>query len=135
MKLPLLSSLLCLAIVSPLVAQAAGEAETTAAKPVFGPYEAIAYDRAYLQGVRTDEAGNVFLMFQPDKRGTQLVVRISMQKGAPYRPWFTGDIDLVAQENVGREPNTWTDRIQTTANYIEYRDGQNIFLHLKKIKS
>lgn len=104
-------------------------------RPVFGPYEAITYNRDYVQGVKVDDKGDIFIMFQPAKRDTQLVLRISQQEGAPYRKWFHGEIELVAQENAGREPNTWTDRVQTSANFIEYRDGQTIFLHLKKIKS
>lgn len=131
----LASALLLAVILSPLAAPALLAETAAETAPVFGPYEAIIYDRETLQGVRTDDQGNVWIMFQPAHRGTQLVLRISMQPGAPYRKWFTGEIDLVAQENVGREPNSWTDRVQTTANYIEYRDGERIFLHLRKIKS
>lgn len=105
------------------------------ANPVFGSYEAIVYDRDMLQGVRHDEkTGDVFIMFQPDKTDTQLTLKISMAEGAQYRKWFTGDEVLVAQENHGRAPNIWTDRVQTTANYIEYHANGRIFLHLKKLK-
>lgn len=104
------------------------------ANPVFGPYEAIVYDHEVLQGVKVDGAGNVFIMFQPDKTDTQLVLRISMMAGAQYRNWFTGETDLVAQENTGRAANTWTDRVQTTSKFIEYWADGKLFLHLRKIK-
>ncbi len=109
-------------------------ASATEANPVFGSYEAIVYDYDILQGVQVDGAGNIFIMFQADKTDTQLILRISMQEGAQYRNWFTGDTDLVAQENSGRAPNTWTDRVQTSAKYIEYWADGKLFLHLKKIK-
>ncbi|MCC6416576.1 MAG: hypothetical protein IT582_11760 [Opitutaceae bacterium] len=105
------------------------------AHPVFGYYEAIVYDTTMLQGVKVDEStGDVFIMFQPDKTDTQLTLRISMAEGAQYRNWFTGEEVLIAQENHGRAPNTWTDRVQTTANYIEYHADGRIFLHLKRLK-
>jgi len=105
------------------------------ANPVFGYYEAIRYDAEMLQGVRVNEqTGDVFIMFQPDKTDTQLTLRISQEEGAGYRKWFTGGEVLVAQENVGRAINTWTDRVQTSASYIEYHAEGRIFLHLKRIK-
>ena len=125
-----------------LHAQSAPSAPAAAAdaRPVFGPYEAVVYNRDYLQGVKVDGKGDVFLMFQPGKKNTQLRIRNSMQQGGPYRKWNFGTLEddgtsLVAQENSGREASTWTDRTQTSANYIEFRDGQTVFLLLKKIKS
>ncbi len=110
-------------------------ASAQGANPIFGNYEAIVYDTTMLQGVRVDEkTGDVFIMFQPDKTDTQLTLKISMAEGAQYRKWFTGDEVLVAQENHGRAPNTWTDRVQTSANYIEYHASGSIFLHLKRLK-
>ena len=81
-----------------------------------------------------DNVGDIFIMFKSDKTDTQLTLKISMAEGSQYRKWFTGDEILVAQENAGRAPDTWTDRVQTTANYIEYIADGRIFLHLKKIK-
>jgi len=104
------------------------------ANPVFGSYEAIVYDHDILQGVKVDGVGDIFIMFNTDKTDTQLVLRISMAENAQYRNWFIGDTDLVAQENSGRAPNSWTDRVQTTSNYIEYWADGKLFLHLKKIK-
>jgi len=105
------------------------------ANPVFGYYEAIRYDAAMLQGVRVNEqTGDVFIMFQPDKTDTQLTLKISQAEGSGYRKWFTGEEVLVAQENAGRAINTWTDRVQTSANYIEYHAEGRIFLHLKRIR-
>jgi hypothetical protein len=107
--------------------------ETT--RPVFGPYEAIVFDRDVLQDVKVDADGSIFLMFKPERRKAQVRIRISVREGSDYRKWFNGEDELVALENAGREPNTWTDRVQTSANYIEYRDGTHLFLHLKKTGS
>jgi len=104
------------------------------ANPVFGPYEAIVYDYDMLQGVKVDQVGDIFIMFKADKTDTQLTLKISMAEGGPYRKWFNGEEVLVAQENAGRAPDTWTDRVQTSANYIEYHANGKIFLHLKKVK-
>jgi len=105
------------------------------ANPIFGYYEAIRYDAEMLQGVRVnEETGDVFIMFQPDKTDTQLTLKISQEEGVGYRKWFTGEEVLVAQENAGRAINTWTDRVQTSANYIEYHAEGRIFLHLKRIR-
>lgn len=102
----------------------------------FGPYEALVYDADLLADVKVDDKGDVFLMFQPGKTATQVTIKISMQNGAGYRKWFTGDEVLVAQENsTGRSPGVWSDRVQTTANYIEYWAGDKLFLHLKKTGS
>jgi len=104
------------------------------ANPIFGYYEAIRFDSEMLQGVRVNEdTGDVFIMFQPDKTDTQLTLKISQAEGAQYRKWFTGEEVLVAQENAGRAINTWTDRVQTSANYIEYHAEGRIFLHLKRM--
>jgi len=125
MRLPRLLALLVLM----------GGAPFASANPVFGDYEAIIYENDMLQGVRVDRAGNILIMFQPDKADTQLTLRISTAKGSEYRNWFNGNKVLVAQENKGREPDTWTDRVKTSTHYIEYIAGGRIFLHLKKIKS
>ncbi|GEM_PF-444992 len=109
---------------------------TAPARQQFGPYEALIYDTTILAGVKVDEKGDIFLMFQPDKLDTQVTIKISMQNGAGYRKWFTGEEVLVALENsTGRTAGVWADRVQTTANYIEYWAGGKCFLHLKKIGS
>ena len=128
MKLPRLLMLLAFIGLVPF-------ASAQDANPVFGYYEAIVYDTTMLQGVKVNEqTGDVFIMFQPDKTDTQLTLKISNAEGAQYRKWFTDEEVPVAQENHGRAPNTWTDRVQTSANYIEYHANGKIFLHLKRLK-
>ena len=122
--------LLLLGLVFTLGGVVASAAEEKKA-PVFGPYEAILLDKEFVKDVRVD-GKDVFIMLQPAHRNDQLTMKISMQKGAGYRNWFTGKEVLVAQENSGRAANTWTDRIQTSANYIEYYSGDKLFLHLKR---
>jgi hypothetical protein len=102
------------------------------ANPVFGNYEALVYDTDLLQGVRVDSNGDVYLKFKPEKRDAQVRIRISMAQGSQYRKWANGEDELVALENGHRAPNAWTDQVHTSANYIEYRAGDHLFLHLKK---
>ncbi|WP_221031778.1 hypothetical protein [Actomonas aquatica] len=97
----------------------------------WGPWEAIAFDEAVVQDVRVS-GDDIFIKLQPDHRNDTLTMKISMQKGAGYRKWFTGEEVLVAQENSGRAANTWTDRIQTSASYLEYYANGKLFLHLKR---
>lgn len=135
MKLSLLIMSLVLAGVMPAVfAQQESAPAAKPANPIFGNYEAIVFDNDMLQGVRAEPNSDVFIMFKPEKRESQIYIRISMAEKAQYRKWFNGEDKLVAQENAYREPNTWTDRVNTTANYIEYWAGDHLFLHLKKIK-
>lgn len=117
-----------------LLAEAVETPASTAPAPRFGPYEALTFDKTVLADVKVDDKGDIFLMLQPDHIAAQLTIRISMQKGAGYRKWFTGDETLVAQQNTtGRTAGVWSDRVQTSATYIEYWAGGKCFLHLKKI--
>ena len=113
-----------------LAAVGARAAEPTTERS-WGPWEALAFDGTVLQNVRVT-GDDIFIMLQPDHRNDTLTMKISMQPGAPYRKWFTGGEVLVAQENSGRAADTWTDRIQTSATYIEYYSGDKLFLHLKR---
>ncbi|MCF3649584.1 hypothetical protein [Synoicihabitans lomoniglobus] len=106
---------------------AADKAETKS----WGPWEAVGFDEAVIKDVRVS-GDDIFIMLQPAHRNDKLTMKISMQMGAGYRKWFTGDEVLVAQENSGRAANTWTDRIQTSASYIEYYANGELFLHLKR---
>jgi hypothetical protein len=124
-----------LSLVFSSVALIWGAANSQGAEPTteraFGPWDAIAFDGAVVQNVKVT-GDDLFIMLQSDHKDDTLTMKISMQKGGPYRKWFTGDEVLVAQENAGRAANTWTDRIQTTANYLEYYAGGKLFLQLKR---
>jgi hypothetical protein len=133
----LLSTMVLIGAVSSapfLSAQTAEKPAQAAEVQTFGPYEALVFDKAMLANVKVDEKGDVFLLLQPDKLGEQITIKISMEKGAAYRKWFNGEETWVALQNVpgGRKPGVWSDRIQTSANYIEYWAGGKCFLHLKK---
>ncbi len=133
----LLSTMVLIGAVSSapfLSAQTAEKPAQAAAVQKFGPYEALVFDTVILSNVKVDEKGDVFLLLQPDKLGEQITIKISMEKGAAYRKWFNGEETWVALQNVpgGRKPGVWSDRIQTSANYIEYWAGGKCFLHLKK---
>jgi hypothetical protein len=131
---PGLSLFFFLASIAASFAADSAPAPKAEARRTFGPYEAIVMDKAVLQNVKVDAEGAIYLLFVPEKRGATVKIKISMAEGAEYRKWFNGEDELVALENGQRQPNAWTDQVKTTANYIEYRDGDKLFLHLKKTK-
>lgn len=100
-------------------------------KKTFGPFEAIVFDEAVIQDVRIS-GDDIFIKLQPDHRNDTLAMKNSMQEGGPYRKWFNGEVVFVAQENAGRAANTWTDRMQSSADYIDYYSDGNLFLRLKR---
>jgi hypothetical protein len=113
------------------------DAAVEVSAPRFGPYEALVFNKAMVADVKVDEKGDVFLKLQPDKVAAQVSIKISMQKGAAYRKWFTGEETLMALQNAegGRKPGVWSDRVQTSAHYIEYWADGKCFLHLKRTES
>ncbi|MFA6959500.1 MAG: hypothetical protein WC205_01980 [Opitutaceae bacterium] len=117
-----------------LSAETVAKPSATASAQKFGPYEVLTFDKAVLFDVKVDEKGDIYLMLQPDQVAAQITIKISMQKGAAYRKWFNGEESWVAQQNsTGRTAGVWSDRVQTSATYIEYWVGGKCFLHLKKM--
>jgi hypothetical protein len=100
----------------------------------FGPYEALTINSDVIRGVKVDDAGKIWLLLNPDYREREIVVKISNEAGASYRQWFNGTEELISPANQGKQPNEWTDWLETQAPYIEYwMSGQKV-LHLKKVK-
>lgn len=100
----------------------------------FGPYEALTIDDDIIRGVKVEE-GKVWLLLNPDHRQKRMVVKISNEKGAGYRKWFNGSFELISPANQGKQPNQWTDWLETEAPYIEYWMEDELVLHLKKVAS
>ena len=100
-------------------------------KKEFGPFQAVVFDQEIIQDVRV-KGDDIFIKLQPDHRNDTLTMKNSMQAGGPYRKWFNGEVVFVAQENAGRAANTWTDRMQSSANYIDYYSDGKLFLRLKR---
>ncbi len=100
-------------------------------KKTFGPWEAVVWDKEVIQDLRVT-GDDIFIKLQPEHRNAQLTMRNSMKEGGPYRKWLNGEETFVAQENAGRAANTWTDRMQTSANYIDYYNDGKLFLRLKR---
>ncbi|MBT5903723.1 MAG: hypothetical protein HOH58_16610 [Opitutaceae bacterium] len=100
-------------------------------KKEFGPFQAVVFDKEIIQDVRV-KGDDIFIKLQPDHRNDTLTMKNSMQAGGPYRKWFNGEVVFVAQENAGRAANTWTDRMQSSANYIDYYSDGKLFLRLKR---
>ena len=97
----------------------------------FGPWTAVVFDEDVIQDVRV-KGDDIFIKLQPDHRNDKLTMKNSMQVDGPYRKWFTGEEIFVAQENTGRAANAWSDRMQTSANYIHYYSDGKLFLRLKR---
>ncbi len=126
---PFLSALLIALIAS--LGSAEVQAETATTERDFGPWTAVVFVEEYLQDVRVS-GDDIFIKLQPDRRNAQLTMKNSMQEGGPYRQWFNGEEVLVAQENSGRAADAWTDRMQTSANYLDYYADGKLFLRLKR---
>lgn len=101
-----------------------------------GPYRALTFDESILQEVIYRESDNtVWLRLRPEKRNEEIVVKISNQKFANYRKWFTtDDFELVSPANAGKQPNALTDWLTTQARFIEYYMNDKLFLHLERVK-
>ncbi len=102
-----------------------------------GPYRALTYDEEILQEVVYRESDNtVWLRLRPEKRNEEIVVKISNQKFANYRKWFTtDDFELVSPANSGKQPNALTDWLTTQARFIEYSMNGDLFLHLERVEN
>ena len=94
-----------------------------------GPFSVISQNESIVSDVRTD-AENVWIKLEPAYADTTITVRISNQNGDDYRLWFHDQLDLVSAGSRGR--NTWSDRVQTKADYIEYWLNDELVLHLKR---
>jgi hypothetical protein len=100
----------------------------------FGPYEALTINSDVIRGVKVDDAGKIWLLLNPSYRDREIVVKISNEEGASYRQWFNGTEELISPANQGKQPNEWTDWLETQAPYIEYWMSGEKVLHLKKVK-
>ncbi|MCC5806813.1 MAG: hypothetical protein JJU00_10855 [Opitutales bacterium] len=112
----------------------AKDVEEPRAYPKFGPYEAIAIDADIVKGVRVDDEQRIFLLLAPEMADRELHLRISVERGAGYRKWFTGEEVFVAPPNPDRRRGEWTDWIRTESNFIEYWLDGKLFLHLRRIR-
>jgi len=98
----------------------------------FGPYEALTINEEIIRGVKVEE-GKIWLLLNPDYRQKRIAVKISNESKSGYRKWFNGSFELVSPANQGKQPNQWTDWIETEAPYIEYWMEEALILHLKKV--
>lgn len=128
-RLSILPALLATVLLA-LSAQGAAAEEATEERD-FGPWTAVVFVEKYIQDVRVS-GDDIFIKLQPDHRNDQLTMKNSMTEGGPYRKWFNGEVEFVAQENSGRPANSWTDRMQTSANFIDYYSDGKLFLRLKR---
>lgn len=115
-----------------LLAGEGPESSDESAPRRIGPYEAITFDEAVLRDARFDERGSVYLQLQPASKGKQIVVKISNDYFASYRPWLDGSFELVSPAGQTKADHAWTDHVNTVANYIEYWMDGAVFLHLKR---
>ncbi len=95
------------------------------------PFKVLAQDTTIVKDIRA-EGQDVWIKLTPEHTGDEVTVRISDQNRNHYRPWFDGNLDLVSTGFRGND--VWSDRVQTTARYIEYWVDGNLVLHLERIK-
>jgi len=97
----------------------------------FAPWQAVLFEDKFVQNVKVS-GDDIFIMLQPAHRNDKITMKASMAKGGPYRKWFTGKEVLESQQNDGRAADIWSDRIQSSANYLEYFANGKLVLHLKR---
>lgn len=138
MKIRLLLIGLIMSVASPLLRASdnsgAPPATGPASKVSAGPFEVIMIDMDFLQGV-TYMDDRIYLKRQPNRLSEAITLRASMLMGQAYRKWHNGEYDLVSPENAGHAPDSWTDWVQTSANFVEYWVGDKKILHLKRTHS
>lgn len=100
--------------------------------PVFAEefaFNILAQDEAVVKEVRS-EGGNVWIKLAPIHLADSITLRISNQNRDSYRKWFNNENDLVSAGFRGK--NVWSDRVQTSAKYIEYWYNDVLVLHLER---
>jgi hypothetical protein len=92
-------------------------------------FNVLALETKLIKDVRS-EGDNVWIKLAPANLSDGIIVRISNKNRDFYRPWFTGNVDL---ESKGfRGTNAWSDRVQTSASFIEYWHNGTLVLHLQR---
>jgi hypothetical protein len=106
---------------------------TEAKEPeTYEPYTALERNAEILKDVKVSATGRVYLLLNPTPNEKEIILKNSQQFKAGYRNWCNGEKELVSAANQGKAPNEFTDRVETSANFIEcYLDGE-IILHLVK---
>lgn len=100
--------------------------------PVFSQelaLDILTQDESVVKKVRS-EGNNVWIKLAPNHLSDSITVRISDKNGDFYRTWFNNQQDLVSAGFRGK--NTWSDRVQTSARYIEYWHNNRLVLHLER---
>ena len=92
-------------------------------------FNVLAQDTNLIKDIRS-EGDNVWIKLASDNLADEIIVRISNKDKDFYRPWFTGSIDLQSQGFRGDD--VWSDRVQTSSNYIEYWHNGTLVLHLQR---
>ena len=86
-------------------------------------------DETVVQAVRSKD-DNVWIKLAPAHLADSITVRISDKNQDFYRIWFNNEQDLVSDGARGK--NSWSDRVQTRAKYIEYWHNNVLVLHLER---
>ena len=105
---------------------------STLAFPVFAQdlaFNILTQDEAVVSAVRS-EGDNVWIKLTSDHLTDSITVRISDQNQDAYRTWFNDQLDLVSTGFRGK--NVWSDRVQTSAGYIEFWQNDVLVLHLER---
>lgn len=86
-------------------------------------------DESIVSAVRT-EGDNIWIKLTKDHLNDVITVRISNKNRDLYRTWFHGKADLISSGFRGN--GTWSDRVQTKANFVEYWLEDKLVLHLER---
>ena len=93
------------------------------------PFDILVQDESVVEAVRAED-NDVWIRLSKEHVESTITVKISSKNGDFYRNWFTGSTDMVSSGYRGTD--TWSDRVQTTANFIEYWKDGVLVLHLQR---
>jgi hypothetical protein len=92
-------------------------------------FNVLTQDKSIVEDMRVED-NNVWIKLAPATLSDEITVKISNKKQDFYRPWHTGETDLVSKGYRGE--GLWSDRVQTGAKYIEYWHKGVMVLHLER---
>jgi len=92
-------------------------------------FDILVQDESVVEAVRS-EGNDVWIRLTKEHLDATITVKISNKNGDLYRNWFTGSTDMVS--SAYRGSGTWSDRVQTNANFIEYWKDGVLVLHLQR---
>ncbi|MGK5093183.1 hypothetical protein WDW89_14355 [Deltaproteobacteria bacterium TL4] len=101
---------------------------------LYGPFAPIILLKDYVEDVSVTE-DNIMVKLTPPHRDQIITIRISDAERSQYRYWLNnGKTDFQVKVYRGGKRQGYTYLIRTAAGFIEYWEGNTLFLHLARLQ-